>query len=92
MEELEKVATPMTVRQYLNTLSDIEFSAFLYHCILQLQKKYASSYFDDFDVELGIECDFSAWLASSYCKDKKLLPSEKIEINEDEFDIEDLDD
>lgn len=70
MEELKKGSKPMTVREYLNTLSDMDFGAFVYHCILQLQKKYVSPCFDDFDAEFGIECDFSAWLASSYCKDE----------------------
>lgn len=92
MEELEKVATPMTVREYLNTLDTEEFAQALILAVSHLECRYMDTELDAPDVAFSVEYDMIEWLDSPYCADKELLPSENIEINEDEFDLEDLDD
>lgn len=92
MEELEKVATPMTVREYLNTLDTEEFAQALILAVSHLECRYMDTELDASDVAFSVEYDMIEWLDSPYCAYKELLPSENIEIDEDEFDIEDLDD
>lgn len=92
MEELEKVATPMTVREYLNTLDTEEFAQALILAVSHLECRYMDTELDAPDVAFSVEYDMIEWLDSPYCADKELLPSENIEIDEDEFDSDDLDD
>lgn len=92
MEELEKVATPMTVREYLNTLDTEEFAQALILAVSHLECRYMDTELDAPDVAFSVEYDMIEWLDSPYSEDKELLPSNAIEINEDEFDLEDLDD
>lgn len=92
MEELEKVATPMTVREYLNTLDTDEFAHIIICGVSNIECRYMDTELDAPDIAFSVEFDFIEWLNSPYSEDKELLPSNAIEINEDEFDLEDLDD
>lgn len=92
MEELEKVATPMTVREFLNTLDTEEFARTFIIAEAYITNRYVDTELDAADIGFSVEYDMIEWLNSPYCVDKELLPSEKIEIDEDEFDLEDLDD
>lgn len=92
MKDLEKVATPMTVREYLNTLNTEEFAQTLILAVSHLECRYIDTELDASDFAFSVEYDMIEWLNSSYSEDEELLPSENIEIDEDEFDIEDLDD
>lgn len=92
MEELEKVATPITVREYLNTLNTEEFAQVLISAVSHLECRYMDTELDALDIAFSVKYDMIEWLDCPYCADKELLPSENIKINEDEFDIEDLDD
>lgn len=92
MEELEKVATPMTVREFLNTLDTEEFAKTFMIAEAYITNRYMDTELDASDISFSVEYDMIEWLNSPYCADKELLPSENIEINEDEFDLEDLDD
>lgn len=91
MEELEKVATPMTVREYLNTLETEEFAQMFIIAEAYITNRYIDTDLDAADISFSVEYDIIEWLNSPYCADKELLPSENIEIDEDEFDIEDFD-
>lgn len=91
MEELEKVATPMTVREYLNTLDTEEFAQALILAVSNIECRYMDTELDAADIGFSVEYDMVEWLNSPYSEDKELLPSNAIEINEDEFDLEDLD-
>lgn len=92
MEELEKVATPMTVREFLNTLDTEEFAKTFMIAEAYITNRYMDTELDASDISFSVEYDMIEWLNSPYYADKELLPSENIEINEDEFDLEDLDD
>lgn len=92
MEELEKVATPMTVREYLNTLDTEKFTETFIIAESCITNRYMYTELDASDIAFSVEYDMIEWLDSPYCADKELLPSENIKIDEDEFDIEDLDD
>lgn len=91
MEELEKVATPMTVREFLNTLDTEEFAKTFIVAEAYITNRYMDTELDAADIGFSIEYDMVEWLNSPYSADKELLPSNAIEIDEDEFDLEDLD-
>lgn len=92
MEELEKVATPMTVREYLNTLDTEKFVQVFIFAVSNLELKYMSTELDAADIVFSVEYDAVEWLNSLYCEDKELLPLSVIENDEDEFYSDDLDD
>lgn len=92
MEELEKVATPMTVREFLDTLDTEEFAKTFMIAESYIVNRYMDTELDAADIGFSVEYDMVEWLDSPYCADKDLLPSEYIEIDEDEFDSDDLDD
>lgn len=92
MEELEKVATPMTVREYLNTLSTETFSELIIGAVLHLECGYMETELDALDINYCVNCDMVDWFESSYCKDKELLPVVKSGIYCDKDETEDLDD
>lgn len=92
MEELKKVATPMTVREFLNTLDTEEFAQALILAVSNIECRYMDTELDAPDIAFSVEYDMVEWLNSPYCADEKLLPSENIKIDEDEFELEDLDD
>lgn len=77
MEELEKVATPMTVREYLNTLDTEEFAKTFIIVESYIINRYIDTELDAADIGFSVEHDMVEWLNSPYCAD---------------FDLEDLDD
>lgn len=91
MEELNKSNNPMTVREYLNTLDTEEFAQTLILAVSHLECRYIDTELDASDFAFSVEYDMIEWLDCPYCADKELLPSENIEIDEDEFDLEDFD-
>lgn len=91
MEELENVATPMTIREYLNTLETNEFAEILIFAESRIRCRYVDSELDVSDISFRVEYYMIEWLNSPYYADKELLPSVNIEIDEDVFALEDLD-
>lgn len=92
MEELEKNSKSVTVREYLNTLDTEEFAQVLILSLSHLECIYMDTELDVHDVNIGIEFDIIDWLDSPYCEDKKLLPSVKLSIYDDDEENEYLDD
>lgn len=92
MEDLKKSGNPMTIREYLNTLDTEKFAYVIICAASNIECRYMDTELDAPDVVFSVEYDMIEWLNSPYCEGKELLPSKNIKINEDEFDIEDLDD
>lgn len=92
MNELKQSSNPMTVREYLNKLSTEEFAQALILALSHLECRYLDTELDAPDVAFSVEYDMIEWLDSQYSEDKELLPTTAIKIDEDEFDIEDLED
>lgn len=92
MKELKKSGNPMTVREYLNTISAEEFSELIIGAVLHLECGYMNTELDALDINYCVKSDMFDWLNSPYCKDKELLPVVKSGIYCDEDKFEDLDD
>lgn len=92
MEELKKSSKLITVREHLNTLDTENFAQVLIFAISNLELRYINTELDASDIAFSVEYDTVEWLNSPYREDKELLPSENIEIDENELELEDLDD
>lgn len=91
-ERFRKVATPITVREYLNTLSAEEFAQALILAVSHLECRYMDTELDASDVAFSVEYDMIEWLDSPYFEDKELLPSINLpSIYNDDEECEDLD-
>lgn len=84
MEILKKVTIPMTVREYLNTLSTEEFAKILIFAESRITCRYMDTELDALDISFSVEYDMVEWLDSPYCEGKELLPPVKVSIYDDE--------
>lgn len=90
-ERFRKVATPITVREYLNTLSTEKFAEILISAESCIRCRYLDTELPLSEVSFSVEYDMIKWLNSPYFEDEELLPSINLpSIYDDDEECEDL--